>query len=455
MVNKEKIVEIKDAALIEDVVSEYVRLRPKGGSLVGLCPFHDDTNPSLNVSPATQRYKCFVCNEGGDVIDFIKEVEGYDFIQAIEWLAEFTGIDVGGKKSAYDELEEEARRYRENYTTVDEHERLFEVGFAKSGFFAGRRIYPIKNMRGRVVGFGGRGEDPKYLNSPSSQVYDKSRTLYGFFEGRKDIARTRKVYVVEGYTDVINFHRLGTKNVVATCGTAFTDQQAQILSTFVDKVIFAYDGDDAGHRGTMSGIKTCIKNGLLVDVLVIPEGSDPGDLKVPPTKLRQLNFVDWVRDSVEGEERIRVNKQIRDMLRPATKDYRDYYEAIVNGEEPDMKQDIAKIPSYEAQLIHYFFKYGEPVAEFVEKYMTEEHFSNPETYKAIIELRYDQLYDSLVSGDDYNLCRVLSIIKRMVSITINRKIEELKHEQELSKIQELITKRKTIEVDLETEKARL
>ncbi len=332
-----------DAADIENVVSDFVTLRRRGVNLLGLCPFHNEKTPSFTVSPAKGIFKCFGCGKGGNAVNFIMEHEHLSYPEALKWLARKYNIEVteeeetDAQKQLKDERESMmivtgfAGKYfaralwEENEGRTiglayfrergfrDDILKKFEVGYnpdgkapftevaqrqgykmeflEKTGLtirreewirdrFAGRVIFPVHNLAGRVIAFGGRilKDDPKaakYLNSPESEIYHKSRVLYGIFQARRSMARAEKCYLVEGYTDVLSMHQAGIENVVASSGTALTAEQIRLIKRFTPNLTIIYDGDEAGIKASMRGIDLVLEEGMNVKVLLLPDGEDP------------------------------------------------------------------------------------------------------------------------------------------------------------------------------------
>jgi len=340
-VNDQAIEEIRDRCDLVDLVGEYLGLEKKGKNYVGLCPFHHEKTPSFTVSPEKQLFYCFGCNEGGDLFKFIMNMEGVSFPEALRMLAERAGVTLPEeKKNASRESRREplvqlnqlAMQYfyymlnstQEGKKSLDYLTRRgidaqavekFCLGYApakwdaflklaqKKGFspedviqaglavarddgkgyydrFRNRIMFPIFDIRGKVIGFGGRTmeEDPKgpkYLNSPQTSLFDKSSVLYGLYQARTSIRRERRAVIMEGYTDVIVSHQQGIENAVASLGTALTTRQARMLRHQAGEVVMAYDADEGGKSATLRGMNILRQNGLIVKVAEIPPGYDP------------------------------------------------------------------------------------------------------------------------------------------------------------------------------------
>ena len=328
---------IKEETDIVSVVREYVQLKPAGTSFKGLCPFHREKTPSFHVNPQRQIYKCFGCGEGGDAIAFLMKLQGMEFPEAIEVLARPLNIDLAryltdndeseGERQAYfraleaaSELWQEnlwsdvgapARTYLLERGFGEEVLRRFEAGWAAEGdtlepelakrgvdralalradllrskdgrapfaYFRNRIIFPIKNIAQRVAGFGGRilGDgEPKYLNSAENPYFNKRDILYGFALSRIPIARHGMAILVEGYLDMLALAQAGYANSVATCGTAFTVEQARLLKRGCRTVFLLFDGDRAGVKAAVKSAGLALAAGLEPRVARLPQGEDP------------------------------------------------------------------------------------------------------------------------------------------------------------------------------------
>ena len=340
---EELVVQIREQNDVVEVISELgVHLRAAGQDFKGLCPFHNEKTPSFTVSRNRQMFYCFGCQEGGNVITFIRKLEGKTFLETLEFLAERVGIVLPSVDEETEHAQREKRQlhnlnqlaidfFRQNLTEpriggqamsylkkrgVSENTiKEFQLGFVPSGFrqltqhafrkgfsqkqlveaglvkedyrgitdrFRNRIIFPILDERNRPVAFGGRGivEEvrPKYLNSANTTIYDKSTILYNLQNARKSIHLTGKVLLVEGYFDVITLHEAGLTNVVASLGTSFSQKHALLLKRFTKEVLIIYDGDSAGVRAATRGLNTLVKEGLQVKVALLPNSEDPDSL---------------------------------------------------------------------------------------------------------------------------------------------------------------------------------
>lgn len=330
---------IKDRLDVVDIVGDYVRLTKRGSSYKGLCPFHQEKTPSFNVSQERQTWHCFGCGKGGDIFTFVMEKEGLDFKEALEVLAKRAGIDLenkgfkSNKPSLLDVMETAcsiysrnlagnsgayARSYLSRRNLRESDWKLFEIGWAppswdyllrefqrlsidpkealKCGLvvqgdrglydrFRGRVIFPIRDISGRLVAFGGRildGEGAKYLNSPETDLYSKSKTLYLMDKTKFSIREKGQVIIVEGYMDAISLYLHGFTQVAATLGTALTEEQASIIKRLCRRVYICYDSDQAGQEAAMRGMYLLQNAGLSVKVVSLVQGKDPDELLGTP-----------------------------------------------------------------------------------------------------------------------------------------------------------------------------
>lgn len=330
--------ELKIRSDMAEVASSYVNLKKRGRNYVGLCPFHSEKTPSFHIYTDSNSFYCFGCHAGGDVITFVRNIEHLDYMEAVKFLADRAGLQV--PETDYDnslsklkgrilEINREAARFyhgclvgeggREGLSYLrsrgltDHTIRHFGLGYAPSsrfaltdhltklGYskeeqvqanvafvsrngsrlvdrFAGRVMFPIIDLRGNVIAFGGRiltDEKPKYLNTADTLVFKKSSNLFAmnFAKNCKD----DRLLLVEGYMDVIALHQAGFTNAVATLGTALTQEQAQLMSRYVSEVVVSYDADEAGQRAAQRAIHFLRNCGVNVKVLVVPDGKDPDE----------------------------------------------------------------------------------------------------------------------------------------------------------------------------------
>ena len=325
--------------IVEVISECGVPLRPAGKDYKANCPFHDEKTPSFSVSPQKQIFYCFGCQTGGNVISFVQKYEGKSFVESIEWLASRLGMalpnqdakadqarrkrlelqdlnrfaaeyfhkqlltpEVGGRALAYLKNrgvnDATIQQSQLGYTTPGRRDlvkaatqagfsiqQLVDVGLIKNDDkgqvdrFRGRIIFPILDERGIPVGFGGRALAdnllPKYLNSPTTTLYDKSKTLYNLYPARSEIQKTGTALLVEGYLDALILYQAGIKNVVASLGTALSASHASLLKRFSEEVVIVYDGDAAGFQATLRGLHLLVKEALRVRIALLPPDQDP------------------------------------------------------------------------------------------------------------------------------------------------------------------------------------
>ena len=322
--------EIIAAIDIADVIGERVRLRPARRGYSGLCPFHEDSEPSFHVYTDTQSYYCFGCQEAGNVITYVMKTENVGFPEALRMLADRAGIDLPekrqGGRSAYEILGLTAKFYADTLAKssgaqvylgrrkLDRSDMLiFSLGFAYSSWdmlvrylreekvpdkqmldlglaltgkhglydkFRGRVIFPIKDIVGRVIGFGGRsidGNGAKYINSSESEIYRKRKNLYLLDRAKSAIHAKKRSILVEGYMDAIRLHKNGYTEAVASLGTSLTEEQAVILSRLADRCYICYDSDTAGQKATLRSMYALQREGLDVYVINLPDSKDPDE----------------------------------------------------------------------------------------------------------------------------------------------------------------------------------
>ena len=339
--------EIKARVDVADLVRQYVKIEKAGINLRGLCPFHKEKTPSFFVSPTRQSWKCFGCGRGGDIFTFIEEIEGAEFPEALRILAARAGVELKhedpAKRNARTRIldaHEEATGFFESQMSRDEAQfihayltnrgitadsiKSFRVGYApvagtltahlrERGFtekelldaglslrsqrggaydrFRGRIMFPIMNLQGQPIAFGGRitqeeaerfekeGKTPaKYVNSPETAVYNKSSVVYGLEKAKMDIRTADACIVTEGYTDVIMAHQAGHKNVVSASGTALTERHLDLIARYTNNLSIAFDMDVAGDTATKRGIDLAQQKGYNIKVIVTSQGSDPADI---------------------------------------------------------------------------------------------------------------------------------------------------------------------------------
>jgi DNA primase len=341
LIKRSSVEEVVAAADMVEVVQGRTQLRRSGAQWTGRCPFHDDQNPSFSVNAVEKLYNCFTCPASGDLIKFVQETEGLDFVGAVEWLADRYGVQLEYEETApgfdarrsrrerllallesaanfYErylwesEAGGSARRYLAERGISEETGKRFRLGLSPGGerlaakarakgytqqelvasglvnrrgndYYSGRLIFPLADGRGRVLGFGARRlaeDDPipaKYVNSPEGELFRKSSIVYGLDRARATIAKESRAVVVEGYTDVMALHQRGLEAAVASMGTALTELQLRELRRLTPRIYLCFDADAAGAEATLRGMELAYRQFEEVWVVPLPPGSDPAD----------------------------------------------------------------------------------------------------------------------------------------------------------------------------------
>ena len=343
MISRSTIDQIYQVAIIEEVIGDFVHLKRSGSAFKGLSPFANEKTPSFFVVPAKGIYKDFSSGKGGNVVDFLMQHEKLSYPEALRWLAAKYQIDIEEDKQSEEQIQEKSEReqlsvvteFAARYFQEQLHEgeegkaiglsyfhergfrddiiRKFQLGYCpdkwdamtqaaleqqyqlpylvKAGltrerdgkiydFFRGRVMFPIHNISGKVIAFGGRTlkaekDIAKYFNSPESELYVKSNVLYGLHLAKNAIVKYDMCYLVEGYTDVVSMHQAGVENVVASSGTSLTEGQIRLIRRYTPNITILYDGDSAGIKASFRGIDMILKEGMNVRVLLFPDGDDP------------------------------------------------------------------------------------------------------------------------------------------------------------------------------------
>ena len=381
MIPRDTIMNIIDAARIEEVVGEFVSLKKRGANLIGVCPFHKEKTPSFIVSPAKGIFKCFGCGKAGDSVRFIMEHEHYSYPEALRFLAQKYGIIIEEKEQSPEEIVAQNERERmfninsfaQQYfsDTMKNHDEGLAIGmsyFRERGFrdaiinkfqlgyclnqrdafiqhalkngyskelllkiglasgneermydkYQGRVIFPRHNLTGKVIGFGARflGSDKtkaKYLNSPESEIYNKSQTLYGIYFAKNEISRLDNCILVEGYADVLSMHQAGIENTVASSGTSLTTEQIRMISRYTKNVTMLYDGDNAGIHAALRGTDMILEEGMNVRIVVLPPDEDPDSFV-------QKNPIEEVRAYIDNNATDFISFKTKLLLKDAAND---------------------------------------------------------------------------------------------------------------------------------------
>jgi len=393
LIPQETIAQIFDTARVEEVVGDFVHLKKKGTNLWGNCPFHNEKTPSFSVSPAKGIYKCFGCGKGGNSVNFIMDHEQLTYPEALRYLAKKYHIDIKEEEQTPEQVVEQnereslylvlafaQRNFASNLLHTDEGQAIGLSYFKERGFsketiekfglgycfdryeafatkaleeqynrkflidsglcldkegklldrFKGRVMFPIHNLAGRIIAFGGRTlrsdkKVAKYINSPETAVYHKSQIVYGIFQAKADIIKHDNCFLVEGYTDVISLHQAGIRNVVASSGTSLTVEQIRLIKRYTNNLTIMYDGDDAGIKASFRGIDLVLEQGMNIRTVLFPDGEDPDSFSRKLDEVELQNFIDnnakdFIRfktellvDGVKGDP-IRTAELIRDII---------------------------------------------------------------------------------------------------------------------------------------------
>ena len=384
-----KLEEISEKLSIEQVVGEYVVLTYRNGRHWGLCPFHNEKTPSFSVSSEKGLFYCFGCHKGGTIFQFIMDMEHLSFVEAVEKLAEKAGVDIGAYQ--YDKASSKQKAVMELYTRVagsfnyilnnsdegtlakqyikqrgitEESVEVFQIGFSPSdrlwlhrflrkkeyspsflaetglflkkkhelAFFHNRIMFPIRKSHGQVIGFGARSlgdREPKYLNSPESDFFQKRKHLYGLAVNIDNIRKQDQFILVEGYTDVITLYQAGLRTAVAPLGTSLTEEQARLLKRYANQAYILFDGDDAGLRAAEKAAYILEEQEFDINVVPLPEGADPADVykKEGPDGLKKsleysINSFDFLLERAligKNSEDTAVKRQVIERLHPYLK----------------------------------------------------------------------------------------------------------------------------------------
>ncbi len=411
MINKDSIENLKNHLDIVDTISQFLELKKSGANFKACCPFHGESTPSFVVSPAKQIYHCFGCGVGGDAIKFVMEYEKLSYPEAIEKLASMNNFslsydDTKEKKQDTKVLEEinkyyqkrlvensVAKEYLKSRGIYESSVEKFEIGYAPSsnetinflkgnflnlsdakelgiidsgtnGLYARlieRVTFPIYSLNGGIVGFGGRtisGHSAKYINSPQTKLFNKSRLLYGYNLAKEKIYKKKELIITEGYLDVIMLHQAGFNNAVATLGTALTKEHLPILKRGEPKVIVAYDGDNAGLNAAYKASLLMAYSDFEGGVIIFGKGLDPADM-VKDGKVEELNkifskpkpFVPFVIDYIVSQHDIsdpqhkqKALQEVNEFLNSLNPIYHDEYKRYI-AQKLGIRENLIKVKS--------------------------------------------------------------------------------------------------------------
>ena len=373
--------EIKNAIQISDILGDFITLKKKGINYTACCPFHNEKTPSFIVNPARGSFKCFGCGKSGDAIEFLREHEAMSYTEALTYIAGHYNIPVKLNSSDQQYSEAEKRRdgifaalkWAQHFFSanlqknkpalsylqqrkLDQAIDLFLIGYAETGndllhkaqqagfsneillaagllkkndqghlydAFSRRIIFPFFDRTGRVIGFTGRlitteKDKPKYLNSAETEVFKKSRFLYGLYQSKKEIMKENECLLVEGQTDLISWHLAGIKNVVAGSGTALSEDQVKMILSLTSCLTIVYDGDPAGIKASVSNIKLPLQMGLDVYLVVLPDGEDPDSFVIKHGVEKLKDFIEDNRKDIVSFRVEMVKEQVeKDPLQKA------------------------------------------------------------------------------------------------------------------------------------------
>lgn len=493
--------EIRQSNDIVDVISQYVRLKRSGRNFFGLCPFHNEKSPSFSVSPDKQIFHCFGCGVGGNVFTFLMKIEGISFFEAIQMLAERANIVLPTLENNIDSAKEElkAKVYKVNEFTADfYHKNLylptakiaqeyvkkrklsnetlksFQIGFSgkfdelyrelkKQGFqereilesglvnknergqyidrYRNRLMFPICDVRGRVIAFGGRVLDdskPKYINSPENIVYSKGRNLFGLNVAKK--GDLKKILIVEGYMDVISLHQRGITNVVAPLGTALTEQQGWLLRKNAEQIILSFDSDEAGLTAKMRALEILQNMGCDIRILQMDGAKDPDEFIIKYGNARFLNLVDKALSVVEFKVKIlkrnlnleNVNDKIKFLneIAKIISKIDNTMEREVYIEKIAKEYEISKEAIYaEVNKLTYSNQKDEKVLNKQKPILVHRKNEQPEVSEAV-KRRENTILSILLTGNE----NLYQIIKQNITIedfkyTLNKEIAKKVYEE--------------------------
>ena len=431
--------EIRNRCDIVDIISEYVPLKQAGKSFKGLCPFHGEKTPSFMVSPEKQLFHCFGCGEGGNVFNFLMKYEKISFFEAVKMLAKKSGVSLPVDEEKENFLNRQKERlyklnnltanyYRECLFKTNQGKKIinylkkrgindtsvekYKLGYAPSGwdvltnflkkkgysyeeltkariinkskiegkyidYFRDRIIFPIFNLSGRVIGFGGRVLDdslPKYINSPETLVYNKGSNLYSLNFAKEDIRKKGYLIIVEGYTDVLITQQYEFNNVAASLGTALTARQIDLIKRFTDMVLIAYDADSAGNMATLRSLDLLVKAGLEVKVIDLPQGYDPADFLIKKGKTPFQNLIDGSLSLIDYKLKLLYSKNSIKTIEGKVKVIKGIIPTLsIMGDENELRAQIVKI-SEELKLTEEairidLVKYKKGLKEFIPSFI--------------------------------------------------------------------------------------
>ncbi|BDB67494.1 DNA primase [Helicobacter cinaedi] len=487
MISKHSIETLKQTIDILDVIGSVVELKKVGSNYVACCPFHDEKTPSFVVSPAKGFYHCYGCGVGGDSIKFLMEYEKLSFVESVEKIAAIMNLTLEYEKS-YEKkpdftlLDEITRFYQKNLLNhkpsleylssrcvANSSIEKFALGYCGASFetlkflnakmlnkaealeygvigkdstreyarFSDRIIFPIHSPSGKVVGFGGRtmsGANAKYINSPQSKIFNKSKLLYGYYIAKDKIYKQKKIIVCEGYLDVIMLHQAGFDYAVATLGTALTKDHLPLLSKGEPKVILSYDGDKAGINAAFKAAKILAASGKDGGVVIFANGADPADM-VANKQVNELGdmfanpmpFVDFIlshiaksynlNNPLEKEKALAESTQFLHTLSPVLQE--EYKPTLAN---------LLSLPTHligsKRPVLHTLPAFTAPTQEIAESVLVKTLLEKPEW----IDFTLEYIDISLFAYKREEFAKLLQQEVEhplLIAIAINEKIKPL------------------------------
>ncbi|MDA0885095.1 MAG: DNA primase [Bacteroidetes bacterium] len=478
LISKETIDKVFEYARVEEVISDFIALKKTGANFKGLSPFTNEKTPSFIVSPSKQIWKDFSSGKGGNVIAFLMEHEQFNYPESVRYLANKYNIEVIETTDKFENVEERnareslfiinsfAQEYFQNIlskedivkdylinrglsaSTIDN----FNIGFSpdlknsfynksiENGFtrdylidtglvisnednyvdrFRGRIMFPIKSISGRILGFGGRiinsnKKLAKYINSPESKIYNKSKTLYGIYESKQFIVKDDVCYLVEGYMDVVQLHEHGIKNVLASSGTSLTKDQIILIKRLTPNIVILFDGDQAGLSASLRSIDMILEEGLNVRICPLPDGEDPDSFVKKHKRNKMINYID------------EQSKDLIDFILSVNKEYKNDEDKKVNIIKSILKS-ISLIPDSLKQEV-YIKKLSSVLS--IDESSLFRSFSTIETAKKIHKIKIsnnsgDNLYKVKTSKKENRSEYIYQLERQIISILLKYGAEEI------------------------------
>ena len=478
LITKETIDKVFEYARVEEVISDFIALKKTGANFKGLSPFTNEKTPSFIVSPSKQIWKDFSSGKGGNVIAFLMEHEQFNYPESVRYLANKYNIEVIETTDKFENVEERnareslfiinsfAQEYFQNILSKEDKVKdylinrglsastidNFNIGFSpdlknsfynksiENGFtrdylidtglvianednyvdrFRGRIMFPIKSISGRILGFGGRiinsnKKLAKYINSPESKIYNKSKTLYGIYESKQFIVKDDVCYLVEGYMDVVQLHEHGIKNVLASSGTSLTKDQIILIKRLTPNIVILFDGDQAGLSASLRSIDMILEEGLNVRICPLPDGEDPDSFVKKHKRNKMINYID------------EQSKDLIDFILSVNKEYKNDEDKKVNIIKSILKS-ISLIPDSLKQEV-YIKKLSSVLS--IDESSLFRSFSTIETAKKIQKTKkpnnsVDNLYKVKTSKKENRSEYIYQLERQIISILLKYGAEEI------------------------------